>query len=160
MAFSSTVAFYINRCTENEYLNQLPEMKTAFNEAYEKMTAEYATCCAEASAANEYLMLLKLDNVVGPTMDKAVAASTAKDADVYMNNAMLNAVKAENDILNAFYIWVQWRYACAEGLEDKKAEKDKVKAEISRSIFRAGDLKRPEDILAFWKGEGQQPSMS
>jgi len=160
MAFSSSIAFYINRCTEKEYLDQLPEMKTAFNEAYEKTEADYATCCAEATVANEHVMLLKLDNVVGPTMEEAVTAATAKDAAVYMNNAMLRAVKAENDILNAFYIWVQWRYACAEGLEDKKAETDKVKAEISRSIFRARDLKRPEDILAFWKGEGQQPSMS
>ena len=143
---ASSFSTYIQSCTSDKKLKQLPEVKVAFNGIYEKMKADYATCCVDASAAEELVSLYKLDYRQGSALEMVEANALSKMAAVYMAKAMLDAVKTENDICDAFFTWVQWRYECAGD------HKEKARAEISKGIFLSSGLKTSEETLNFWLG--------
>ena len=147
---SSSFSFYIKRCLEEKYLDQLPEMKAAYAAALEKAQSEYITYSAEANAAKRHLELLQLDDVVGPTWEAARRDNTAKETSARIAGSILDAVKSENDICVAFYNWVQWRYQCAGEF------KSKAKDEICDGILKSYKFKKPDEILAFWSGTAPQ----
>jgi hypothetical protein len=73
-----------------------------------------------------------------------------KAASARIAGSILEAVKSENDICEAFYKWVQWRYQCAGEF------KEKAKNEICDGILKSYKFKKPEEILAFWSGIAPQ----
>jgi len=138
---SSSFAFYIKRCVESEYLSKLPEVHAAYHAELEKVNSEYVRCRATALVEAEHLTMLKIDGVVGPTWEHALTDSVRACAAERIAFTILEGVKLENKVCDAFYIWVQWRY--------QLRPVEEVQGEIRAAIESMPT--KSEELITFWR---------
>jgi hypothetical protein len=119
MALSSSFALYIKRCVESDYyLLQLPEMKEVYTAELEKVIAEHVSCQAEALVTAEHLAMLKADGVIGSVWERALVENARAAAAERIAFIILESVRIENKVCDAFYTWVQWRYQLLRSVKE------------------------------------------
>jgi hypothetical protein len=138
---SSSFAFYIKCCVESEYLSQLPEVHAAYNAELEKVNSEHVRCRSTALKAAEHLTMLKIDGVVGPIWEEALTESARAAAAERIAFTILEGVKLENKVCDAFYNWVQWRY--------QLRPVEEVHSEIRAAIESMPT--KSEELITFWR---------
>jgi len=124
----SSFSFYIKRCMDDTCLNELDDVKRAWNTMIDEMRAE---CNEKKNAA------LSSTNSDPELSRRAVAEYefTAK---------MLKNLESENAICEAFYRFVQQSY-------ESSINKESAKAAIRAAIVESEKLKTHEETLKFWK---------